>query len=115
MRFESKPSRRQAMQIGTLTGCVTIASRDGDWTRRVADPLGIPQAYPSYEGLLADPEIEAVYKRCQIISTSLVHQGRRNGQTPLIENPIALTANEAQTRTPRQEVAFDRLSAWREK
>ncbi|MCZ6490144.1 MAG: hypothetical protein O7A06_06400 [Acidobacteria bacterium] len=48
MRFESKPSRRQAMQIGTLTGCVAIASRDGDWTRRVADPLGIPQAYPSY-------------------------------------------------------------------
>ena len=38
-----------------------LASRDLDRARRAADALGIPRAYGTYEELLADPEIDAVY------------------------------------------------------
>ena len=38
-----------------------IASRDHALARKTADALGIPKTYGSYEAMLADPEIEAVY------------------------------------------------------
>ena len=38
-----------------------IASRSMASAREAADMLGIPMAYGSYEELLADPGIEAVY------------------------------------------------------
>jgi xylose dehydrogenase (NAD/NADP) len=40
---------------------VAVASRDAATARAYADANGIPQAYGSYEALLADPDIEAVY------------------------------------------------------
>jgi xylose dehydrogenase (NAD/NADP) len=40
---------------------VAVASRDGERARRYADAHGIPCAHGSYEALLADPEVEAVY------------------------------------------------------
>ncbi|MGA7244580.1 MAG: Gfo/Idh/MocA family oxidoreductase, partial [Terracidiphilus sp.] len=50
-----------AMQLGRHTSVDAIASRDLAKARRVADTLGIPRAYGSYEELLADPEIDAIY------------------------------------------------------
>src|SRR5882672_2968224 len=38
-----------------------IASRSAQSARAAAGALGIPKAYGSYEELLADPDIEAVY------------------------------------------------------
>ncbi|MBV8811644.1 MAG: Gfo/Idh/MocA family oxidoreductase, partial [Acidobacteriaceae bacterium] len=49
------------MQKGTRTEIVGIASRDLARAREAAQKLGIPRAYGSYEELLADPEIDAVY------------------------------------------------------
>src|SRR5690349_24966510 len=40
---------------------VAIASRDRERARRVATDLGIPRAHGSYEDLLADPEVDAIY------------------------------------------------------
>src|SRR5690606_1607590 len=40
---------------------VAVASRDLDKARAFADELNIPRAYGSYEELLADPEIDAIY------------------------------------------------------
>ena len=40
---------------------VALASREGAKARAAADALGIPRAYGSYDDLLADAEIEAVY------------------------------------------------------
>ncbi|MCZ4150768.1 oxidoreductase, partial [Escherichia coli] len=37
-----------------------IASRDEEKAKETADSLGIPQAYGSYEALLADDSIDAV-------------------------------------------------------
>lgn len=38
-----------------------IASRSGDKAKAFAEKWGIPKAFDSYEALLADPDIEAVY------------------------------------------------------
>src|SRR5690606_2839782 len=38
-----------------------IASRNQDKARTVADQLGIPKSYGSYEELIADPDIHVIY------------------------------------------------------
>ena len=50
-----------AMQRSALSRIDAIASRDIARGRQVAERLGIPKVYGSYEELLADPTIEAVY------------------------------------------------------
>jgi predicted dehydrogenase len=49
------------MQKGEWTEIVAIASRDRRKAEEAAHKLGIPRAYGSYEELLADPQIEAIY------------------------------------------------------
>jgi len=56
----------QTKLLPGLRGCthvevVAIASRDLARARAVASDFGIPRAYGSYEGLLADPEVEVIY------------------------------------------------------
>jgi predicted dehydrogenase len=50
-----------AMQRGRLTEVSAIASRDLGRAQGVASQLGIPRAYGSYQELLADPALEAIY------------------------------------------------------
>jgi predicted dehydrogenase len=50
-----------AMQRGRLTEVAAIASRDLARAQGVASQLGIPRAYGSYQELLADPALEAIY------------------------------------------------------
>src|SRR5262245_33070557 len=50
-----------AMQRGQHSVIEAIASRDAAKAQEAARPLGIPKAYGSYEALLADSAIEAVY------------------------------------------------------
>jgi predicted dehydrogenase len=50
-----------AMQRGQWTEVAAIASRDRAKAQEAAGRLGIAKAYGSYEGLLADPEIDAIY------------------------------------------------------
>jgi D-xylose 1-dehydrogenase (NADP+, D-xylono-1,5-lactone-forming) len=40
---------------------VAVGSRDGDRSREYVSQWGIPRAYGSYDELLADPDVEAVY------------------------------------------------------
>ena len=49
------------MQKGEWSEVTAIASRDLGKAETVARALGIPKAYGSYEELLADPQIEAIY------------------------------------------------------
>jgi predicted dehydrogenase len=50
-----------AMQQGEACEIVAIASRSLDKAKSVAAQHSIPKAYGSYDELLADPEIEAIY------------------------------------------------------
>src|SRR6202011_5642478 len=50
-----------AMQRGEWCQIAAIASRDLKKAEQAAEQLGIRKAFGSYEELLADPEIEAIY------------------------------------------------------
>jgi predicted dehydrogenase len=74
-----------------------IASRSATAAREAAAALGIPRAYGSYEELLADPEIEAIYNPLpNHLHVALTLQAAEAGKHVLCEKPIALTALEAQ-------------------
>jgi predicted dehydrogenase len=86
--------RRAPRQRGEV---VAIASRDEAAAETVARDLAIPRAHGSYEALLADPEIDAVY----IPLPNHLHRewaiaAARAGKHILCEKPLALTAAEAQ-------------------
>jgi predicted dehydrogenase len=73
-----------------------IASRDGDAARRVSDELEIPRAHGSYEALLADPDVDAVY----IPLPNHLHArwtlaAIEAGKHVLCEKPLALTVEDA--------------------
>ena len=74
-----------------------IASREDGRASAVAHRLGIARAYGSYEALLADPDIDAVY----IPLPNHLHarwtiEAARAGKHVLCEKPLAMTAAEAQ-------------------
>ena len=63
-----------------------------------AQALGIPRAYGSYEDMLADPEIEAIYNPLpNHLHVPLTLQAAAAGKHVLCEKPIALSAEEAAT------------------
>jgi predicted dehydrogenase len=73
-----------------------IASRDRARARATADALGIPNAYGSYEALLADPALEAIYNPLpNHLHVALTLQAAAAGKHVLCEKPIALTAAQA--------------------
>ncbi|CAN5322132.1 Gfo/Idh/MocA family oxidoreductase [soil metagenome] len=85
-----------AIARSELANVVAIASRSEEPARKVAQELGIDRAYGSYEDLLADPEIEAVY----IPLPNHLH-GRWTkaaamaGKHVLCEKPLATSSAEA--------------------
>jgi predicted dehydrogenase len=73
-----------------------IASRSLPTARAAADKLGIATAYGSYEELLADPQIEAIYNPLpNHLHVPLTLQAARAGKHVLCEKPVAITADEA--------------------
>ncbi len=73
-----------------------VASRSLERARGFAAELEIPTAYGSYDELLADPEIDAVYIP---LPTSLHHRwviaAARAGKHVLVDKPFAVDATEA--------------------
>jgi predicted dehydrogenase len=84
-----------AMQAGRWTEVAAIASREGDRARQAAATLGIPKACASYEELVADPAIDAIY----IPLPNHLHvpwtiRAAEAGKHVLCEKPIALTSTD---------------------
>lgn len=74
-----------------------IASRNLDKAQWVAREFDIPQAYGSYEQLLADPDIDAVYIPLpNHLHVPFAIQSLAAGKHVLCEKPIALSVEEAQ-------------------
>jgi predicted dehydrogenase len=74
-----------------------IASRSLPTARKWAKKLGIPVAYGSYEELLADPDIDAVYNPLpNHLHVPLTLAAAKAGKHVLCEKPIALSAAEAE-------------------
>jgi predicted dehydrogenase len=95
-----------AMQRGDWCEIAAIASRDLPRAQQAATALGIPKAYGSYDELLADPEIEAVYNPLpNHLHVPWSVRSAEAGKHVLCEKPLALDAAEArellqaQTRT----------------
>jgi len=87
-----------AMQKSKHCRIQAIASRDIALAKKWAQALGIPKAYGSYEELLADPDIEAVYNPLpNHLHVSWSIKAAEAGKHVLCEKPIALDAKEAQT------------------
>ena len=75
---------------------VAISSRKRRTAEEWAGKLGIPKAYGSYEEMLADPEIEAVYNPLpNHLHVPLTLAAAKAGKHVLCEKPIALDAKEA--------------------
>jgi predicted dehydrogenase len=85
-----------AMQRGRYCDIVAIASRDEAKGRAAAERLGIPTVYASYEELLADPEVEAIYNPLpNHLHVPWTIKAIEAGKHVLCEKPIGLSAAEA--------------------
>jgi predicted dehydrogenase len=85
-----------AMQRGEWSEVTAIASRDLTRARAAAAKLGIPKAYGSYDALLEDPDIDAVYNPLpNHLHVPWTAKAAEAGKHVLCEKPIALSADEA--------------------
>ena len=85
------------MQKGEWSEVTAIASRVRSKAEKTASALGIPKAYGSYDELLSDPEIEAIY----IPLPNHLHvpwtiQAAEEGKHVLCEKPLATTVADAE-------------------
>ena len=85
-----------AMQRCRYGEVAAIASRNLDTARQTAARMGIPHAYGSYEELLADPAIDAIYNPLpNHLHVPWSIRAAEAGKHVLCEKPIALSAGEA--------------------
>ena len=87
-----------AMQVGEWSDVVGIASRDPAKASEAAGKLRIPKSYGSYDALLADPDIEAIYNPLpNHLHVPWTVRAAEAGKHVLCEKPIALNAAQART------------------
>ena len=87
-----------AMQRSEWCEITAIASRDHASAKQAAKELGIPNAYGSYEELIADEAVEVVYNPLpNHLHVPWTIKAAEAGKHVLCEKPIALNADEAST------------------
>jgi predicted dehydrogenase len=87
-----------AMQQGENIIVAAIASRDLAKAKEAAAALDIPTVYGSYEELLADPNIDAIYNPLpNQFHVPWTIKAAEAGKHVLCEKPISLTTSEAKT------------------
>jgi predicted dehydrogenase len=87
-----------AMQQGEYSTVAAIASRDLARAQEAAKALGIPKAYGSYEELLADPNIDAIYNPLpNQLHVPWTAKAAEAGKHVLCEKPLSLNVAEAKS------------------
>src|SRR3954470_4154910 len=87
-----------AMRASRRARVAAIASRELAKAREVARRFDIPKAFGSYEELLADPDIDAIYNPLpNHLHVPWTIRAAASGKHVLCEKPIALSAAEART------------------
>ena len=87
-----------AMQMGEWSVVTAIASRERERAVEAAGALGIATAYGSYEEVLADPEVEAIYNPLpNHMHVEWTAKAAEAGKHVLCEKPLSLTVAEAET------------------
>lgn len=90
-----------AIQRSGSSQIIAIASRTADKASEAARTLGIPRSYGSYEALLDDPEVEAVYNPLpNHLHVPWTVRAAEAGKHVLCEKPIACSAREARELLP---------------
>jgi predicted dehydrogenase len=86
------------MQRGAYSEITAIASRDKKRAEEAAEQLGLAKAYGSYEELLRDGEIDAVYNPLpNHLHVPWSVKAAEAGKHVLCEKPISLTVAEAKS------------------
>jgi predicted dehydrogenase len=86
------PGMRKASRVEV----VAVASRDLGRARQFADELGIPATHGSYDALLADPGVDAVYIPLpNHLHAEWTIAAARAGKHVLCEKPLAMTSSQA--------------------
>src|ERR1700680_508697 len=87
-----------AMQQGTYCEIAAIASRSPEKAQAAAAQLGIAKAYGSYEELLADPQIDAIYNPLpNQLHVPWSIKAAEAGQHVLCGKALSLTVAKAKT------------------
>src|SRR5947207_13351431 len=85
-----------AIQASANGVVVALASRDLDKGRAVADELGIGRVHGSYEALLADPGVDAIYNPLpNALHAQWTVRAAEAGKAVLCEKPLAQAADPA--------------------
>ncbi|KOH45139.1 Gfo/Idh/MocA family protein [Sunxiuqinia dokdonensis] len=85
-----------AIQKGNFCRVEAIASRKISRANEVADALGIAKRYASYEELLSDPDIDAIYNPLpNHLHVYWTMKALEAGKHVLCEKPIGMNADEA--------------------
>lgn len=85
-----------AMRQGEYCEITAIASRNLEKAKQAANDLNIPKFYGSYDELLSDAEIDAIYNPLpNNLHVDWTIKAAEAGKHVLCEKPIALTAKES--------------------
>src|ERR1700674_3626298 len=86
------------MQQGSYSEITAIDSRDLEKAQTEAKRLGISKAYGSYEELLADPDVDAIYNPLpNQLHVPWTAKAAEAGKHVLCEKPLSMTVAEAET------------------
>lgn len=95
-----------AIQSSRLGRVAAIASRDAEKASAMATRFGIEKSYGSYEDLLSDPDIDAIYNPLpNHLHVPTTIKALEHGKPVLCEKPIALNAAQASELAEAQKAA----------